>query len=359
MEEFNLIYFTLYAFLAFFALLFALKVDVRQEQANTLGKIVGLVFLGVLVFLFGLRSPKVGTDTLMYRYQYMFYKKIDFGSEVMVTWLMATLHTFSNDPQIYIFTLSAIFLIVLFWACLHFAHFFQYNVYFIFFSFVSLYFFQSLGINIVRQGVALAFLLLAFSFYLRNPKYIVHWLVPALLAVGFHVTSVIIILVFLLVKVFKSVGFTYYVFLYALFAILSYFKVSVLSLGSIFSNLFQGDRRNNYLDGTMAKEFEVGFKPQFVAFNTVFLILFFLLRKYGQPQKHYDVLLKTYISISCIFFMMFQIPYSDRWGVMTWALIPFMFAPVYAENGRYRTSTIGVLVMIVLFIIFQTMYYKP
>jgi hypothetical protein len=359
MKEFSLIYFILYGFFAFFALLFALKVDVRQKQAQTIGTILTIFLVSILVFLFGMRGPKIGTDTLMYRFQFMFYKKLDFGAEFMISWLMATIHLFTPDPQVYIFSLSAIFLVVLLLASYHFAKHFHYNVFFILFSFVSLYFFQSLGINIVRQGVALAFLLLAFSLYLKYPTQFYRWIIPIVLAFGFHITSVVVLLVFILVKALKKIDIKYYTLLYFVFVLLSFFKISVLSLGSVFSNLFQGDRRNGYLDGSMAKEFEVGFKPQFVVFNTVFMILFFLLRKYGQKQEQYDVLFKTYIGISCLFFMMFQIPYSDRWGIMSWSLIPFLFAPAFAENGQYKTSTAAVLVMSVLFIIFQTMYYKP
>ena len=120
----------------------------------------------------------------------------------------------------------------------------------------------------------------------------------------------------------------------------------------------KGDRRNGYLDGSMVKEFEVGFKPQFVFFNTLFLFIFLLLRKYGQKQENYDILLKVYIGLSCIFFFMFQIPYSDRWGVMSWMFIPFLLAPVFGENGKYKTSLVAVLFLSTLFIIFQTMYYK-
>lgn len=359
MIAFSFNYFILYGFFAFIAILFALKVDVRQKQANVLGLIISLFFVIALVVLFGSRGVNVGTDTYLYRYQFSFYKKLDFGTEILVTWLMATIHLFTSNPQVYIFWLSLIFVVVLFLACANFSRLYNYNVLFVFFSFVSLYFFQSLGINIVRQGVALAFLFLGVGFYLKNPKNIVSWLLPVLVGIGFHVTSVFVLIIFILVELFQKLKLKSYVIIYGIFVILSFFKVSVLTFGNSIGKLFQGDRRDSYLNGDMLKEYNVGFKPQFVAFNTIFLIIFLLLRKYGQKQNNYDILLKAYIGMSCVFFLMFQIPYSDRWGVMSWMFIPFLFAPVFGENGKYRTSIAAILFLVCLFIIFQTMYYKP
>ncbi len=358
MKEFNFTYFLIYAFFVFFALLFALKVDVRRKQAQTLGVLVSVFFVIALIVLFGFRDFKVGTDTLMYKYQFTYYKKIDFGAEFMINWLMSTLHLFTNDPRAYIFILSSIFLVVIFWASILFSRYFQYNVLFVFFSFISFYYFENLGINIVRQGIALAFLLVALGYYYRKPKSIVFWLIPTLLAIGFHLTSLVVILVFLLVIIFKRLHFIFYSIIYFAFVVLAFFKISILTFMGSFGKLFEGDRRNDYLNGAMDKEFSIGFKPQFVIFNTLFLLIFFLIRKYGQKQEHYDILLKTYIGISCIFFMMFQIPFSDRWGVMSWVLIPFLFAPVFAENGQYRTSIVSVLFLAIIFVIFQSMYYQ-
>ncbi|WP_124640043.1 MULTISPECIES: EpsG family protein [Amniculibacterium] len=358
MKEFNFTYFLMYAFFVFFALLFALKVDVRRKQAQTLGVLVSVFFMTAIVILFGLRDYKVGTDTLMYKYQYTYYKKIDFGTEILVKWFMAFVHGWSNDPRYYIFSLSALYLLVLYLASLVFSRKFQYNVLFVLFSFVSLYSFQSLGVNIVRQGVSLAFLLLAVALYLRNPRNVALWLLAALCSVGFHVTSIAIIVVLILVNVFRKLPIKYYTVLYFVFVVLAYFKVSLLSLGPVLGDVFAGDRKSKYIDGSFDKEFSIGFKPQFVIFNTLFLLIFFLIRKYGQKQENYDVLFKTYMALSMMFFMMFQLPFSDRWGVMSWMFIPFLLAPAFAENGQYRTSIVSVLFLAIIFVIFQSMYYQ-
>lgn len=66
--------------------------------------------------------------------------------------------------------------------------------------------------------------------------------------------------------------------------------------------------------------YKVGFRQDFFAYNTVFLVLFILWRR-----RYNQELIKLYILTSSWFVLCFNIPFSDRWGLYSWILIPLIF----------------------------------
>ena len=55
--------------------------------------------------------------------------------------------------------------------------------------------------------------------------------------------------------------------------------------------------------------------------------------------------------LSIIFFLCFQIPYSDRIGLFSWMMLPILMAPYFSDKSKY--SFIAIIVMILIYIGFN------
>ena len=100
--------------------------------------------------------------------------------------------------------------------------------------------------------------------------------------------------------------------------------------------------------------YQVGFKPQFVAFTTLFLGIGLYMRRQSFMiastwSTSYDQLLKYFISVSFLFFMAFQIPYSNRWGLFAWIAIPFIVLPCFSKDFKPKTAVIAFFIFLYAF----------
>ena len=130
------------------------------------------------------------------------------------------------------------------------------------------FFAESLAINIIRQGLSLAFLIFAYSLWERK-QYTAYLFL--LLAFITHTTVIIPIVVFLLLQlVAKRIPLYYFLALYVLGIVLAYLNIGLLNIASVMEVILRKDsgRFSTYFlndDGL----YQVGFKPQFVCFYHV------------------------------------------------------------------------------------------
>lgn len=357
MESYKETYYVIYALAAIAAVFFSLEAVVKKNESRVIGSFFLIFFLIAFFILFGFRTEQVGTDTPMYIFNYQHYRQLEFGTDYTVKYLTFFLHRFSSNPQIFLLVVAFIYLLLIFLIIRNFnKRYSDSNVFLLGFSFFSLFFFESLGINIIRQGVALMFFLLFYTIYINKMKITLPMILVAVIGIGFHMTSVILYLVFVLLLILKDkISLIYFNILYVLGIILAFFEIGVNSLGSA-AYIFVDSRRLAYLTGEIPHaDFKVGFKPQFALFNTVFWLFFNYLYSRNKNDLSYNILLKLYIVMSFIFFMMFQIPFSDRWGVMSWVLIPFLASPFLDTKSKKSplTTFVAFIFMIFLFVFFQ------
>ncbi|KQT15066.1 hypothetical protein ASG31_15810 [Chryseobacterium sp. Leaf404] len=361
MEEFKLKFYVIYLIFAVVAIIFSMYVDIKKKHYNSISAALALALFSATAFLFGLRDLDVGADTDIVRVQFEFHDRIDFGFQFMFDFLIALVSQFTDNYHIFLLVLSLLFNGLIFSSVLIFSRRIDLNIFLVSFSFVSFYFFEQLGINIVRQGVSLAFFLLAVSLYFKNPSHYKLWIISMVFAVGFHITTVMVLLIFGLVILLKKLKTVYFYALYFLVLIISAVGGSILSFGSLLSYFFLVDsqRADFYINNENGLGYEVGFKTQFAIFNTLFLGIFTFInsRILKYEDESYEILLKYYMVMSAVFFLMFQIPFSDRWGMMSWITIPFLLAPLFSINrtARYSMGTLGFL--FVIFVTFS-MYYS-
>lgn len=188
-----------------------------------------------------------------------------------------------------------------------------------------------MSINVIRQGVSLCILLFAYSLWVEgnNNKKI---FVLVLFSLAFHSTSIIPFLIFLLcifIGNFKIIS--YFILFYFISVFLAYLNIGFQSFSPLFLDFLGNNRRSSYFSGE-SYDYQIGFKTQFVIFNTIFLLIGLYVRN-GildiHLKKKYNILISYYIISSIFLFMAFQLPFSDRWGLFSWVSIPFLVIPLF------------------------------
>lgn len=355
LEQFNNYFYIFYSFLALISILTATEIDFKKNRCSKISYLSIICFIILFCVFFGTRDSSVGPDTEIYKWQFQHINDLRLEWDILYYYFTKLLFVITQNSKIFFTLISCFYLITLFIAIRIYAKSIQANILLIFFSFVSLFFFKSLGINIIRQGVSLSFFLLGTAYFVKNKNLNKYVFIAFLLAVGFHLTSIIPVVLFLLITFFKNIKIKFYYLLYFLCLGLAAINIGILNFKGYLGFLMVDERRNSYLSNKPDDLFVVGFKPQFVVFNTFFLILYIFFMKKYKLDSNYEILLKYYILMSSVFFMMFQIPYSDRWGVMSWVMIPFLLAPAYKMSNRPRMALGICFILITIFIFFNNL----
>ena len=352
---FKLLYNVGYALMAIIALIWIYQMDRGNEDKlpSFISKHALPFFVLYFIVIVGFRDVSVGTDTVNYHYWMAGDVPQEAKMEVMFSWLMAGLSSIGASFSVFLLIIAGLFYGIIVYALKNLSNKYQANAFFVFFSFVSLFFAESLAINIIRQGLSLAFLIFAYSLWERK-QYAAYLFL--LLAFITHTTVIIPIVVFLLLQlVAKRIPLYYFLALYVLGIVLAYLNIGLLNIASVMEVILRKDpgRLSTYFlndDGL----YQVGFKPQFVAFTTLFLGIGLYIRKQSFMvasawSTSYDQLLKYFVSVSFLFFMAFQIPYSDRWGLFAWIAIPFIVLPCFSKDFKPKTAVIAFFIFLYAF----------
>jgi hypothetical protein len=327
------------------------KNEVTTKIANRFLFIASIAF----ILLFGFRDTDTGSDTNAYLFMFNDYTSFSFDSSILIYYIFELFHVFDFPFQLFLIIMSVLFVGILTVSIIKYSQIIQINPFLIFFSFISLFYFQSLGINVIKQGVSISFLLLAMVNYQQFKNKRIVWILPCLLSILFHFTSAIAILAYLFIHFFKNIKFKWYLLIYLGCILLSFLSLSVLNFKDFFSFLvIDNTKAQEYFSGDN-EDYIIGFKTQFVVFNTVFLILFMYIRRNLLQNTYYDNLLKYYLLISSVFFLTFQIAYSDRWGLLSWVAIPFLLAPIFNLNFPKKLQIISSIGLILIFIFFENL----
>lgn len=198
--------------------------------------------------------------------------------------------------------------------------------------------FLSLEINIIRNSIAFIFIL--FALYYFSCKYSKYAWLYLLLSYLAHGTSLIPIAAILSIFFFPKIKIKYFIILYVLAIGLS---MAGFGLSSIpFLSQIQSDDFQKLSD-MATYDYRVGFRIDFVLYNSLFLFLSF---KFSDLKNKTDIfLIKYFVLTSVIFFLNFNIPFSDRIGLYSWIAIPLMlFSTIknaFPAKHLYYSSLVG------------------
>ncbi len=307
-----------------------------------------IAYVLVMIFYAGTRDMRLGTDTLNY-YHFYFLNGINipgfweffsyFQTDLLFEVVMYLTFPF-RDFTVFTLALAIIFNGVLYLFVRRFSDYGRDGSSLILFlTFASAFSFYQLEVNIVRNGLSIVFLLLALH-YLLKERYRETALF-FIIAYLFHGTSLLPIVAMLLVHTTKKLPLKYFIAAYFVgigLAMIGFGFHQIPFLQEINSEdfkrlVFSGDTT-----------YRIGFRFDFVLYNTFFLIVFL---KFSNLTNKVDIfLIRYYIITSVIFFLNFNIPFSDRVGLYSWIAIPLLIFNTIKNsypNKKLYYSTLGAL----------------
>jgi hypothetical protein len=351
-----------YLIALFFALLIAFTYDYRKIKFKA-NKLLTVFIVFPIVLITSLREISPYSDTDVYSYIFQYRTNVFETSEFVYNSLMVFAKLLSDNFRFFLFILAFIYYSCTIYAIKNYSKYYLINPFLGIFLLLSMFFNYSLTNNILRQGLSISFLLVIFGLVYRRPTSIrpiekVYILLLLLMAFFSHHSSIIFIISILSVMLFKIIKLKHYYMLFFFAIITSYInRNDMLGLLSIISSLGDVSTYSQYgSEGEI--DYKVGFKIQFVAFNTFFLILARKIYKVKLCNDYnYEVLLKSYILLSSIFFIVTVIPYSDRIGLYSWILIPFLIMPYLSYNYKYP-KTLTIMGLALLFFVFNSQIFN-
>lgn len=287
---------------------------------------LGWGMITYLVFLFANRDLETGEDTMMYWWMYQE------AAEMTFTQWLKLLGEQASEPLFAIVLIAGKFiggftesLGLISFLTLAMAYNFSMrlsaklkdrNPVAILCIYLSAFYIFSQQINIIRAGLAAVFILNFYlSFFERKKK---SSIVYAILSIGIHFSSALPLAVAVLCRFWKFSRKTG-IIIFMVFLILAFFDWGILDIPGIKDSSFA--KVSTYTN-LKFEDYNTGFRGGFAVFNLFFLYVFYLLWK--KRDYLYSDLFRLFIILSCVFFISFQIPYSDRIGAFSWNIVPFL-----------------------------------
>jgi len=350
MLDFEYYFMLLYIFMAIVAF-FVIILKPNKKINSSLVIIFGIFWL----LLFGNRHFDVGSDTNAYLYEYDAFlsnaKNYSFSDykDIGLFVFMFLVSKISASERFFIFCFDLLYLFPL---ILVFQKIKLQNLFLLFFSFCSFFFFKTMGVNIMRQGVAISFFLLGVMQLFEGNTIKAYFLY--LISFLFHGSIIIAIIIFFLSKKIKNIKIP--LLFYVCSIVLSFFGFGFNTLVDKlpFLNFLLDKRIQGYFNATDV-EYNVGFRTSFILFNTIFAFigLYFGYKKVIDSLPNYSKILSTYLILSGLFFLMFTLPYSDRLGLLSWIFIPFLLMPYLEMQNRNFSLAILYALSVFVFVFFN------
>src|SRR5690625_4776305 len=351
-DQFFYLYTAIYLGMFYVSILYSIAYDLtgfKFKQKNIENYIAILLVLSI-AFIVGLRDISVGTDTNNY-YRFWWLSSANIADKkdfLMYLWMMA-IRYFTGNYQYFLLLNSLLFSFLFLLSTIKISKNTGTNILFIIFAYYSMFFMRSIEINIVRQGLALASLLLSYQYLVSERKRAS--ILYAIASIFFHYTSIIPIVLFYCMSLTKRLSMNFFMVLYLVFLTLAFMGLGLKDFAPYLSYLLEGDRRISYLY-TESTKYRIGFRIDFALFNSFFLLIFLFINK-AIKDPNYEELLIYYILSSCVFFLSFQIPYSDRMGLFSWFVIPLLFSPLLRNSFNKKYKSVAVMVLFSIFLFFQ------
>lgn len=294
------------------------------------------IYTIIFIVFFGQRDLSVGTDTTNYMLAFDLVDK-DFisesGKDKGFYFLILLLKYFRYNIQLFFTIMAALYLVPFYFAIKKTVS--GKSFVFLFVS-VSFFFFLSMGINVLKQGIALSFFLLGMTLWTNANK--LKSSICFFIACTFHIATIIIILsYFISIKFPKLILPTICFFLSIVISFIGIDISGLIRQIPLIGDIFES-RALGYI--TTETTYKVGFRYNFVIFNFFFALIgyyFLIKRRISSIISYYPTVFSTYLYCSSIFFLMFNSAYSDRYGLMSWILIPFLIEPFLIsekESGK-------------------------
>lgn len=319
-------------FLPYYIALFILAISVlvisKGEVDNKVSLFIGAIIIGFYVIFVASRNEDHPGDTFVYLRIFDFVSNnrnfLDgFRVEPGILVVNKIISFFTHSHRDY---LIAIALLQSFLWLLLFSLFLKKSEIIVaVFTFISMFMFYNLGMNVLRQGIAIPLALIAIL-TMHNRKIVLGGLV-FLLSLFFHKSVIILLFCYMLTKANLKARIT--ITVWVAFSLLSFlgfldFIKDFISVGDDYSHLTTEYAMDKY---------KTGFRLDFWVFSFLFLVIAWWGVKESKSTKA-KLVFDMYVYSNIIFIILFSIPYSDRIGLFSWCLIPFILSQVIFLRGE-------------------------
>ncbi len=308
---------------------------IRSNRQN--GAVILAVFTALMLGMF---PPLWGTggDRELYAYGFLKYVNEDISwSEVLFTgeWIFASytkVTSFLGDPQYYFLLTAFIYVFNYYFVARRLA---PQSIFLLTLAMFGAFMFRAYGVNTIRAGLALSFVLVGFTYYRK----LVWSLLFFFIAFNIHHSTAIPIAAFMVAKYYNKPRFFYYF----------WFLCVALSAvaGGFFTSLFAAwgedfDDRNAYLS-TTDTHYNIGFRIDFILYSCLPLVLGHIYQeRLHYRNEFYAILHSTYIIANAFWVLVIRANFSDRFAYLSWfmytlvVMYPLLESPEHFRNVRNK-----------------------
>ena len=355
-----------------YALFMLLTITFLTNKKSNVGRmgIVFVLFLSLILLGIVITVQPLSGDS--YRYAMGFFKFREFSlDEVfyyqtgeyifrLLNWIIGK---FTDNPHILFLVVYLIFILTFYKALKNiFPTFERYIV----FSFFVLYpYFLFYVVNGKRQGLGLAFMLLAISFLMRekNREAFFAFIISGLIHSGmFLVLPFLTIFVLFRKKGLLRISF----YILAVSILLSISGINEIISGPLGELLASEARYSAYVTDRFEEiNYKTGFRLDFALFSFFPIFLYIFLRKKIRKEykKEVESWLAIYMLLNSIYHLFSFVVFNDRFSIFSWFILPIVsYMIVRAVNKKYAAFFVLLLLGFNLFFlqtytgkIFQTL----
>jgi hypothetical protein len=305
-----------------------------------------MIMITFLVLVVGTRSISHGSDTVRYAELFSSFMswngnttmglRLESGFTFFAKWLSLIF----GDIQTVIFFFALMFGMA--WLLTFYVWRRGSSVFFCTFLFISLFYTYNLGGNIIRQGIAIPLGILSMYFMFVGRRYLS--VVFFLVGLSFHSSALVLFISAVIVNTYNSKRLFYLALAICTMVSISGIIDTDFIIRFVTSYTDYGHIVSNYA----FDRYDVGFRAEFWAFTMLPVVAFYFVDE-NRMSEIYLKLFSSYILISCLFILVFNIPFSDRVGVIAWSLIPLILAS-FLGNYRYRVLNDRFVFFIIIFL---------
>lgn len=324
-------------------------------------RMTGLYIVFVLLVALVYASATVGADSDKPAYElYFFYLQNNLGVPIgfdrvepgfrLFTWLIAKL---GGSTYLYFFLIFALELFGLTFQGGKRSRLFQ-DRFFLLVLWLGFPFFYSLSVNAVRQGLALIFVVYALDAELVGRRLRSGILIAA--GALFHISTAIYLPLFILLR--RHLKFRTLLIFWIVCVTCAALSVPqhLVQFATTFVPQSVRDQFPyyfSYLTGTLTTEYDTGFKFRFLLFSAIPLFALLASKPFGfWPSRECMFVLRIYLILNGMFFLIGYIPFSDRIALLSWQLIPILGAGLTPPPLRNYVSCVAILMAALAFAYF-------
>jgi len=336
--------FLLYVYTVFLMLsVFALT----KQNSFINNSYISRLFLFNLLFIsvFVIAITDVGyTDRIVYSNRFIGMQNLSLHDAIEIAnWeplfvvLMKLISMFTSDLIVFYVILHILFLVILFSGLRKIFSDIKIEV-LVLFIYLNYSFYYSYTLNGLRQGMAMALIILALGYGIKKKSF--KMMLTSITSVFLHYTTLPIALFVALIRFWKSLKIKHLIIAYFVLSILYILNLQQLLLGGLPLGEFEG-----YLQADAVEEFGGPNKISYLTFNTFWLLFFLFAFKNHRKDKIYIFLLKAYMLFSFYLLIFGFIAFANRIASYSWFIIPLLLGYLL------KISNSGILKVVILVVV--------